>query len=104
MKIWVFLDFEINHDRIVKELCVQRNNPNNTCQGNCYLSKQLQKSDDDKSRQLNRVLQFEFFPFVVNESDFCTPPKAETTSLFEWNQNHYLGFIPKTAGHPPELS
>lgn len=45
LKTVAFTDFLVNKGFIVKELCKQKEFKNNTCQGKCYLKKQLAKVD-----------------------------------------------------------
>ena len=53
----MFADFQINKEFIVANLCEQRNEQLNTCQGQCHLKKQQlnthQKSNDEKSVQID---------------------------------------------------
>lgn len=37
----ICMAFEINQNYIARYLCVNRNNPHSSCNGHCYLSKQL---------------------------------------------------------------
>ena len=41
-----YAEYAINKDYIAKNLCVQRNIPNNCCQGRCYLHERLAKTSD----------------------------------------------------------
>lgn len=54
MGVWV--DFKINQDFIAAVLCINRDEPVPMCNGNCYLSDQLQKVDDGPSEELPRSL------------------------------------------------
>ena len=49
--------FKINQQYITKELCVNKANPVMHCNGNCYLSKQLNKEEKPSS------------PFATNNSE-----------------------------------
>jgi hypothetical protein len=52
-----YMEYMINKDFISKNLCVQKDIPDNTCHGKCYLHKQIEKtqhenkSDQDKNRE-----------------------------------------------------
>lgn len=39
-----YIDYMINRDYITKNLCVEKDNPDNTCHGKCHLQEQLNKS------------------------------------------------------------
>lgn len=41
--------YEINKDYIAKNLCEQRNTPNNHCMGKCHMRKQMQKTDCEQN-------------------------------------------------------
>lgn len=42
----------MNQDYIAKNLCVMRNMQNNTCQGNCQLTKKLEQETKEEQKQL----------------------------------------------------
>jgi hypothetical protein len=54
-----YFDYIIRRDYIVKNLCVEKENPVNTCQGKCYLHEQLNKSseemNDDGNDKENKI-------------------------------------------------
>jgi len=44
-----YIEYMINRDFIVKNLCVEKDNPENTCNGKCYLHEQLNKISEQKN-------------------------------------------------------
>jgi hypothetical protein len=52
-----YAEHQINLDYIVKYICEQKDEEENLCMGNCYLKKNLAKSDDQKSQADNSTLQ-----------------------------------------------
>ena len=56
-----FVEYAIHRDYIAKYLCVSRDNPDNTCHGQCHLNQQLQKNagnndkDQNDNNNTNRV-------------------------------------------------
>ena len=51
------LDYVVNYDYIVKELCENKDKPAMNCNGKCHLMKELSKaSDDDKQTPLEKKL------------------------------------------------
>jgi hypothetical protein len=48
-----YIDYVINKDYISTHLCVQKSNPDNCCQGKCYLNKQVQKSQEESKPDQN---------------------------------------------------
>ncbi|MEJ5286732.1 MAG: hypothetical protein CH6_0251 [Candidatus Kapaibacterium sp.] len=46
-----WLEYKLNYGYIVKNLCVERENPNNTCRGCCHLKSNLQKDSDEQQNK-----------------------------------------------------
>ena len=49
--------FEINRAYIASDLCVQRDVKNNTCQGKCYLRKQMQRQQQRERPLANLIAE-----------------------------------------------
>lgn len=61
-----YIDYAINKDYIVSNLCINRYSPQSNCDGKCYLEKQIQEnaeSNDLKEENTPKKVQNE----VVNE-------------------------------------
>ncbi|MCS6933570.1 MAG: hypothetical protein NZM35_00285 [Chitinophagales bacterium] len=43
--------YQINKAYITRQLCVNRQNPNNTCNGRCYLTRQLKQCEESEKKQ-----------------------------------------------------
>lgn len=56
LKVSIYIDFKINQDYIAKELCVMKDKPDNCCQGNCHLKKQLEKANQTTSKKLPKAV------------------------------------------------
>lgn len=50
-KIGILIDFKINQDFIAEVLCINKEKPMSTCNGKCYLSKQLKKAEEQEEKQ-----------------------------------------------------
>ncbi len=48
--------YQVNKKAITEKLCVNKNKPQMHCNGQCYLSKQLKKAEENEKRQ-NRSLR-----------------------------------------------
>jgi hypothetical protein len=48
-----FMEYMINKDYISTHLCIQKSNPDNCCQGKCYLNKLIEKSEQDGKADQN---------------------------------------------------
>ncbi len=51
----IYISFKIQQEYVVANLCVQRNEPVNTCQGHCQLSNKMQ--DHEKQKKDNPLMQ-----------------------------------------------
>lgn len=96
----VYLTFKINQDEIAKTLCIKKEVKNNTCNGKCYLAKQLKKaaekekqeSSDLKERQelvyTQITSEYSFTPILAIEkarmiiSHYCEKSKSVSFSIF----------------------
>ncbi len=45
-----WLEYNFNHNYIVKKLCIEKDKAKNTCQGRCHLKAKLQENDEEKER------------------------------------------------------
>lgn len=45
-KLVVIINFELNKEYIVKNLCEQKEEEDNCCQGSCHLKKELEKQEE----------------------------------------------------------
>lgn len=48
-------EYAVNYDYISKVLCINKSRPEVHCNGKCYLSKQLAKTNDTDSSPLNKT-------------------------------------------------
>ncbi len=70
-KTWIILSFRLNQESIAKNICVQRNKPNNQCKGKCHLKKQLKNSENKDQNQLpNLSNQSLVSDYIVQPLDF----------------------------------
>lgn len=53
-----YLEYRINYKFITTELCINQNNKEIDCNGNCYLNKQLEKAakNDSQSQSLSQKI------------------------------------------------
>src|SRR5512133_2174272 len=48
-----YFEYVINRNYIVKNLCIEKDNPENTCNGKCYLHEQLKKTSEQVNDEGN---------------------------------------------------
>lgn len=70
------IDYAVNYEYIVDNLCENRNIPQSTCKGKCYLEKELSKTEKQsnngqniKLAGLDVFLSHEIFSFSVTRPD-----------------------------------
>lgn len=104
LKSAVLLDFKINQDFISQTFCVQKAEKENTCNGKCHLSKQLEKAENDSedapisTENLQEILLY--FSF---EDEFLSF-RSESSSLQSpaFNKLNGIGSI-HSIFHPPQF-
>jgi hypothetical protein len=91
---FVYLDFELRKEFIIKNLCENRFKPQLHCDGKCYLAKQLQKVAEDNARNetqkqsdtVKKLLQE-----VFDELTFSIFP----AHLAYTTHSHHIDYLPK---------
>jgi hypothetical protein len=96
----VYLTFKVNQDEIAKTLCVKKEVKNNTCNGKCYLAKQLKKAAEKEKQESSNLIEkqelvytqttseYHFTPIVTIEktrmtvSRYCEKPKSVAFLIF----------------------
>ena len=109
LSIWLkplfpYIDYELNREYIIKTLCIERDKEVNTCQGQCHLNKEIEKSssqEEEKQGEIpGRTFEIETFYLVLNS---FTPPQSRTINLKECVYlSNYRFLIHKSHFHPPE--
>ncbi|UKB79279.1 MULTISPECIES: hypothetical protein [Chryseobacterium] len=49
------VEYAVNYDYIVKVLCINKSRPEVHCNGKCYLSKELAKTNDSESSPFQKI-------------------------------------------------
>ncbi len=52
----IFISFKVNQEKIAFTVCKSKDIPNNTCQGSCYLKKQLSSTHNHEQNSSETVL------------------------------------------------
>jgi hypothetical protein len=71
--VFVYLNFKIHQEEIVKNLCIQRQMKENKCNGHCFLSKQLKKEAEKEKKQTENLIQ-------KQELIYIAPGSVKTTN------------------------
>lgn len=103
LKSGVLLDFKINQDYISKTFCVQKTQKENTCNGKCHLSKQLEKADTDSDDAPTTTQNIQEILLYVSANDTCLSFNYESFSLLVSARNKLNGIDSSHAVfHPPQ--
>gem|GEM_PF-2166197 len=70
MSSLVYLDWSIHKKQLVKSCCIQKDNPNNTCQASCCLKKSLDKTSNKSTFTFSfpRLTWFASWHIIVTAS------------------------------------
>ncbi|KFF13924.1 hypothetical protein IW15_00275 [Chryseobacterium soli] len=55
------INYAVNYDYIVKNLCENRNVPQSTCKGKCYVGKELAKTEKQTNSQTIKISVIDVF-------------------------------------------
>jgi hypothetical protein len=101
-----FLEYVVNYDYIVKELCENKEKPQLQCNGKCHLKKELAKSAADEqspadkkqnSKQEMEVLFYQETPIFYQKMPVVFTDKNVNASY----QNFYALTAIQSTFHPP---
>ena len=107
----VYLDFELNKEYIIQNLCENRFKPELNCNGQCYLAKQLHRVAEDKATKEAKRQEQGFKKLLeesFNHENFVFSQTFESVILtiqnnFSYKTSHY-STLTTTLFHPPCLS
>jgi hypothetical protein len=102
---WVLIAaFKINQTYIARELCVNRNNPNSNCKGQCYLCKQLNKQEKPEGTNgTTGKEKLEIQLFFVDVPDDGTGVVTSSKSFLPFQQQFTEQPVLKSVFHPPSV-
>lgn len=55
------VNFVINYDYVVENLCEKRDQPENSCHGKCFLAKELSKTQNNNTQNAGKILSIDNF-------------------------------------------
>lgn len=101
-KSWIVVSFAVNQRKIAATLCENRAKINSSCQGKCYLRKQMAAQDQQENSPLNGGKE-KFETFLFNEvADAVTlEPLATLVASFPRYQAPILQQEAAAIFHPP---
>ncbi len=106
-RIWVYLSFKINQQTIARTLCVKKDIEGNSCQGQCFLRKQLDKASQDPQKQFPESLKEKSEVWYFNQSgaNEALPDDMGLTNMHpEYRDGFHSSLFSKGVFHPPKSS
>ncbi len=107
-KVGILIDFKINQDFIAKVLCINREKPKSTCHGQCYLSEQLKKTEEQEEKQAptNKKQQIEIVYFCSASLFDLLPSKINFAGKINpaCIDKFFTSFFIAAIFHPPKLN
>ncbi|MBB3841422.1 hypothetical protein FHS57_005450 [Runella defluvii] len=108
---FVYLDFELRKEFIIKNLCENRFKPQLHCDGKCYLAKQLHKVAEDNAaneaqkqgENIKKVLE-EVFEDSTGQQTSPFSPKRITFSVCVFKPNFYISDFSLVLLQPPAFT
>ncbi|KFF08310.1 hypothetical protein [Chryseobacterium luteum] len=86
------IEYAVNYDYISTVLCINKNKPDLHCNGKCYLSKELAKTNDSGSSPLSKTKNS-----GQKILDICTLPEIASIDKAERFLSLNFNFLYKTA-------
>ncbi|MBL1222042.1 hypothetical protein JET18_14405 [Chryseobacterium sp. L7] len=97
------VNYAVNYDYIVKNLCENRNVPQSTCKGKCYVSKELAKTEKQSGNsQVIKISVLDVFlsheTLAFSDHQFFDPESrsADSDYLFDHTSDYFSRIF-----HPP---
>jgi hypothetical protein len=101
-----FVEYAINKDYISKNICINRNNPRNCCQGKCYLDEQLKKSAeaaDYNSNNNKKYIPDQRLEDHLKADEICVPIVEKKISMISYYPLRVILFALLPVFVPPKF-
>jgi len=97
-------NYVVNYDYIVENLCENRDKPELSCNGKCFLAKELSKSEKQSTQTVAKVISLDIFvPNDILSFDNGTEYIHSIQSISEYINLYHLRYN-FTIFHPPLFS
>ncbi|EJL76206.1 hypothetical protein [Chryseobacterium populi] len=84
------VNYAVNYDYIVKNLCENRNIPQSTCKGKCYVAKELAKTE--KQSNNSRTIKISVLDVFLSNEILSFSHKHESDILIKTLNIGYFNF------------
>ncbi len=85
-----FVNYMVNYDYIVKNLCEKKDQPRSTCKGKCYVEKELAKTEKHSNIQTLKIPVMEAF---ISSEIFSFSDQGITEGFNKNQNNFYFHFF-----------
>ena len=104
-KLGVITYFQFNREFIAEFLCINKDEPVTTCQGQCFLNKNFELADDEAQSSAHKGKEkIEFPTFIASETFYAFLQASQTgeknTHYFTSSSTLHLA----TPFHPPTVA
>ena len=105
--LWPLVEYVVNYDYIVENLCENKEEPILKCNGKCYLSKQIAKETQKDKKESSKLKKNKFEPKIITSFSkevvdllFFYP----TIHNHEWISRCKFNLFSTEVLHPPQIS
>lgn len=81
------LNYAVNYDDIVKNVCIKRDIQNSTCKGKCFLGKELSGTEKQSNSQVVKIAVLDVF---ISHDIFSLSNRPDF--LDQWISSEYMDF------------
>ncbi|WP_276165718.1 hypothetical protein [Zobellia alginiliquefaciens] len=105
--LWPLINYAVNYDYIVTNLCENRNQPVLHCDGKCFLAKQLAQESEEKEKN---PFESELSKLKLPMVDWFESYQSNSIPLDSAPSNHkrYIALVPfqliSETGQPPQTT
>lgn len=105
--LWPLVEYVVNYEYIVENLCENKEEPVLKCNGKCYLSKQIAKEveNDTKDSSKNKKVKFEFKIInFFNEEEVIFLFFKPIFNNYQWHSKLKSNLFVIDFLHPPQVT
>lgn len=104
MTLMTCVSFYYNRQYIEKNLCIQRDMENNTCQGQCVLMQKLKEQQEQERQHVNVHIQEALVDMSTDMASLLQPPVAfALTARTGYQSNLFVEPVASDIDRPPIL-
>lgn len=99
------VEYKVNFNFIIQELCINKDKPESGCNGKCHLKKELSKAQEtEKSKQTphNQLTKNEISEYLFNGTEKLADPIHPLLYENYWKNMKYSLTISSDIFHPPQ--